>query len=102
LLATTSDGALPLTWMDSRADGVAVTPRSGVAVELQGLWGRACSTLARLSAHYADQELHGRAQAALGQLRQSFARRFWCTETRYPFDCIGVDEAGPQSFRDAS
>jgi predicted glycogen debranching enzyme len=102
LLATSSDAAAPLTWMDSRADGVAVTPRGGLAVELQGLWGRACSTLIQLSAHYGDPQLHARAQTALGQLRQSFARRFWCAETRYPFDCVSVDEAGPQAFRDPS
>ena len=47
--------AAPLTWMDSRADGVAVTPRGGLAVELQGLWGRACSTLAALAARYGDE-----------------------------------------------
>ena len=102
LLATASDVAAPLTWMDSRADGVAVTPRGGVAVEFQGLWGRACLTLAQLSAHYGDAALHERAQSALAQLRHSFARRFWCTETRYPFDCISVDEAGPSAFRDPS
>src|SRR5262249_13114294 len=58
LLANGSeDAATPLTWMDSRADGVAVTPRAEVAVELQALWSRACSTLARLAAHYADRPL---------------------------------------------
>ena len=102
LLASSSNASAPLTWMDSRADGVAVTPRGGVAVELQGLWGRACQTLAQLSGHYGDQALRERAEAALAQLRQSFARRFWCTETRYPFDCIGIDEAGPAAVRDPS
>jgi len=102
LLASASDPAAPLTWMDSSADGMAVTPRGGAAVELQGLWGRACSTLAQLSRHYGRPSLEERAQAALVQLRQSFARRFWCTETRYPFDCISVDEAGPAAFRDPS
>lgn len=96
------DAAMPLTWMDSRADGVAVTPRSEVAVELQALWGRACATLARLAAHYADRELEERARAALLALRTAFARRFWCAETRYPYDCISSDVDGPGSFRDAS
>lgn len=101
-LATAGDGAAPLTWMDSSADGMAVTPRGGVAVELQGLWGRACATLAQLSGHYGRPLVQERALNALAQLRQSFARRFWCTETRYPFDCISVDEAGPAAFRDPS
>jgi predicted glycogen debranching enzyme len=93
---------MPLTWMDSRADGVAVTPRSEVAVELQALWGRACATLARLAAHYGEHEIAERAGGALVALRAAFARRFWCAETRYPYDCISSDVEGPGSFRDAS
>jgi predicted glycogen debranching enzyme len=92
----------PLTWMDSRADGVPVTPRAGIAVELQGLWGRACTTLAALAAHYGDEALEQRALASRSALREAFARRFWCTETRYPYDCVGLVEEGPSSFRDPS
>jgi predicted glycogen debranching enzyme len=92
----------PLTWMDSRADGVAVTPRAGLAVELQGLWGRACGTLATLAARYGDSPTERRALAARAALKAAFARRFWCTETRYPYDCMSVIEEGPASFRDPS
>jgi predicted glycogen debranching enzyme len=103
LLANGSSGAIsPLTWMDSRADGVAVTPRGELAVELQGLWGRACRTLSSLSAHYGDAELHEQAARALAELRLTFARRFWCTDTRYPYDCISLAEEGPSAFRDPS
>jgi predicted glycogen debranching enzyme len=103
LLANGSNSlSAPLTWMDSRADGVSVTPRDELAVELQGLWGRACKTLARLSAHYGDGALHERARTAEAELRAAFAKRFWCTETRYPFDCISIDETGPGAFRDPS
>ena len=92
----------PLTWMNSRADGVAVTPRAGLAVELQGLWGRACSTLAALAARYGDDAMEGRALAARAALRAAFSRRFWCTETRYPYDCMAAREDGPAAFRDPS
>lgn len=102
LLANGSVDGAPLTWMDSRADGVAVTPRNELAVELQGLWGRACATLARLSAHYGNPSLQARALSAQAELRAAFARRFWCSETRYPFDCISIDEGGPGAFRDPS
>ena len=95
-------GTTPLTWMDSRADGVAVTPRNELAVELQGLWGRACATLGRLSGHYGHTSLQARALSAQAELRAAFARRFWCAETRYPFDCISIDEGGPGAFRDPS
>jgi predicted glycogen debranching enzyme len=92
----------PLTWMDSRAHGVAVTPRTGIAVELQGLWTRACSTFARLAAHYGEPELSRRAVDIRDRARAAFARRFWCAETRYPYDCISVDAFGPGVWHDNS
>jgi predicted glycogen debranching enzyme len=94
--------AEPLTWMDSRADGVPVTPRAGLAVELQGLWGRACSTLAALAAHYGDGTVEQRALEARAALRAAFSRRFWCAETRYPYDSMSASEEGPSAFRDPS
>ena len=103
LVANGNGGAAaPLTWMDSLADGVAVTPREGLAIELQGLWGRACATLTKLAGHYGDAALEARAQAARAELKATFARRFWCPETRYPYDCLGVPEEGPAAFRDPS
>jgi predicted glycogen debranching enzyme len=103
-LVANGNGSLaePLTWMDSRADGVAVTPRAGLAVELQGLWGRACSTLATLAARYGDTLIEQRALASRAALRAAFARRFWCAETRYPYDCMSSVEEGPASYRDPS
>ena len=102
LLANGGDPTEPLTWMDSRADGVAVTLRSGLAVELQALWAGACATLARLSTHYGRADVAQRALAALAAARSAFERRFWCAETRYPYDCLSIEEAGPGAFRDAS
>ena len=41
-----ASAAEPLTWMDSRIDGVAVTPRNGYQVEVNALWYNAlCYTL---------------------------------------------------------
>jgi predicted glycogen debranching enzyme len=97
-----SGAAAPSTWMDSLADGVAVTPREGLSVELQGLWGRACSTLATLAAHYGDESLAERARTARAELKAAFAKRFWCAETRYPYDCMSPSEEGPAAFRDPS
>lgn len=103
LLANGRPGDItPLTWMDSRADGVAVTPRGELAVELQGLWARACTTLGRLSAHYGDVEISASAMRAREELQAAFARRFWCTETRHPYDCLSIAEEGPSAFRDPS
>jgi predicted glycogen debranching enzyme len=102
LIANGADTPAPLTWMDSRADGVAMTPRNGIAVELQALWARACATLGRLAGHYGDEPLRARTEDALARLRASFTQRFWCAETRYPYDCISVEESGRSAFRDSS
>jgi predicted glycogen debranching enzyme len=45
LLAQGEPG-VALTWMDARVDGVPVTARSGKAVEVCGLWLRACEVAA--------------------------------------------------------
>lgn len=95
-------GDSPLTWMDSRADGAAFTPRSELAVELQALWARACATLALLARDYGDAELEARANDALQRLLQVFISRFWCDETRYPYDCVSVSSDDPRAFVDDS
>lgn len=92
----------PLTWMDSRADGVAVTPRRGLAVELQALWARSCEVLASAGRVAGDAELTERAEANLARLLEAFSSRFWCEETRYPYDCLSIEPEGPDSFADAS
>lgn len=102
LVANAPAGGPPLTWMDSLADGVAVTPRQGVAVELQGLWGRALRVLGRLSLQHGHNELHARVEAARQRLYLGFSHRFWCADTRYPYDCLSLEESGPGAFRDSS
>ncbi len=96
-------GSLPLTWMDSRADGVAVTQRAGLAVELQALWFSACRTLQALAGRAGDPgQVVDRARRAAEQLVEGFQARFWCEETRYPFDCLPIEATGVRSLCDMS
>lgn len=92
----------PLTWMDSRAEGSAVTPRSGFAVELQGLWSRACQVLVRLASKYGEVEVAQRAQLAGLALDRAFRARFWCDRTRYAYDCIAADASRQPAAADPS
>lgn len=92
---TTDDGLLatggildPLTWMDSRARGTAVTPRRGLAIELQALWSKACGVMASLAARQKDDLLAERAREARAVAIASFRRFFWCESTGYPFDVV--------------
>jgi predicted glycogen debranching enzyme len=78
----------PLTWMDARAAGGIVTPRNGMAVELQALWSNACRTLASLAAAAGETEIVERARTAGGRTRQAFLEHFWCKASNYPYDCI--------------
>lgn len=83
-----------LTWMDVKIGDWVVTPRTGKAVEINGLWHNALMSMAKF-AHVlgkpADQ-YHTMAE----KVRASFAR-FWCAETGYLYDVIdtpeGVDDA---------
>jgi predicted glycogen debranching enzyme len=88
-------GASALTWMDARTNTHLVTPRKGLAVELQALWSRACETLAFLARDAGDSPTEAAATAAAETLRAQFRHRFWCNQTGYPFDCVsGARHAG--------
>jgi glycogen debranching enzyme len=66
------------------------------------LWTRACATLGRLALHYAEPELSAEALGARDRARAAFGRRFWCTETRYAYDCISIEPQAPNAWQDSS
>jgi predicted glycogen debranching enzyme len=87
-LLVTRSAKTALTWMDSRTQLKPVTPRWGLAVELQALFSRGAETLASLASAYGDEALASRAQAIADRARAAFRKRFWCKETAYPYDCV--------------
>ncbi|HMA97485.1 MAG TPA: glycogen debranching enzyme N-terminal domain-containing protein [Polyangiaceae bacterium] len=96
LVWLTSDGLLanaaddrPLTWMNGQVGNWIVTPRRGIAVELQALWSRGCETLEHLARIYGHELVATQARQAREAAREAFRRRFWCADTDYPFDCVG-------------
>lgn len=101
LIVTPDDGS-PHTWMDSRSQGVLVTPRHGAAVELQALWGAGLATLETLATEYGDAELADGCRQRKAQLRESFQARFWCEATRYPYDCVSAGAGEDDSWVDAA
>lgn len=88
-----------LTWMDARVAGRPVTSRAGCAVEATALWASGCETLRRLAIGRDDPVLADRAQNACDRARRAFHERFWCAESRYPYDVVGESDTGA---RDAS
>lgn len=101
-LYAAADPGLALTWMDARIDDWVVTPRSGLPVELQALWARACDTLATIAAAAGDEALATRAKDAHERALFAFRGRFWCEETGYPYDVVSEASAGPAAWLDAS
>jgi len=81
LLAAGADG-VPLTWMDARVGGRAVTPRAGKAVEIQALWLNAL----RVGSAWVPER-----EALFERGRRSFAGRFWNEKDGCLYDVVDVD-----------
>ncbi|HEX2715247.1 MAG TPA: amylo-alpha-1,6-glucosidase [Candidatus Acidoferrales bacterium] len=86
----------PLTWMDARVDGRAVTPRIGKPVEVNALWLNAliamtqfARTLNRPSVFY---------EWMARRVTDSF-RRFWNAASGYCFDVIDGPDGNDGSLR---
>lgn len=99
-LLVTGAPNVALTWMDAQLSEEPYTPRRGLAVELQALWVRAASVVARLARQAGDVSLAERAASAADAARMAFRERFWCAETDYAFDCIGEVPRGPDAWQD--
>ncbi len=91
-----------LTWMDARVGGTPVTSRSGLPIEVQGLWTRACASLAWLAELGGDLQLASQAREACDRARGAFRRRFWCDRTDYPYDVVSVESSGEAAWADAT
>jgi predicted glycogen debranching enzyme len=99
-LVTAIERGVALTWMDAKVDGVPITPRQGVPVELQGLWSKGCETLAMLAAFYGHSALETAARACSNRARSAFKARFWCADTDYPYDCVSEVRDSAEAWSD--
>jgi len=97
-LITTGDGQTQLTWMDTKCEGVAFTPRYGKAVEINALWYNA---LCRLAQFYAGRNIesakHYRSMA--DKVATGFCELFWNEKCGYLNDCILPDGSVDASLR---
>ncbi len=91
-----------LTWMDAQVEKWIVTPRRGLAIEHQALWTKACETTSILAESRGEFRLRDMANEACQLARASFQRRFWCSQTEYPFDCISEDREIGGAWTDAT
>ena len=97
LLASGAGGDLPLTWMDARVDGRAVTERRGKPVEIQALWFNALRTMSDFARRIGEEDSSSGYLARAEECRASFLSVFPDDDGgRGLVDCVDG------SFRDRS
>lgn len=84
---------LPLTWMDCIIDGVAVTPRSGKAVEINALWYNAVCFCLEAAAACDDDKFIAQWKNVPEKIKLSFEHSFLKPGCDYLADYIDSDQA---------
>jgi predicted glycogen debranching enzyme len=77
-----------LTWMDARAGGREVTPRTGKPVEIQALWYNALRVMESLAHEFGFGEDERKYGASAARTRASFERQFWNEEAGCLYDVV--------------
>lgn len=79
-----------LTWMDAQVNGQPVTPRHGLAVELNALWFNALSFYLDYGAKF-GLLVDRRAVAARASVKRAFGPTFWLPDANYLADVVGAN-----------
>src|SRR5512143_1329191 len=87
-----------LTWMDAVVDGKPVTPRRGLAVEVNALWHAALKSAARLERLAGDHSRARDLEADAWHVARRFNEVFWSDEDDRLYDVVG-DEGPDRSLR---
>jgi len=97
-LITGGDKNTQLTWMDTKVNGVAFTPRHGKAVEVNALW---YNSLCLLAQYFTDinAELAKDYHNLADKVEINFRRKFWNADKNCLYDCIGPDGTIDSSIR---
>ena len=95
-LITAGDERTQLTWMDSKCDGVAFTPRFGKAVEINALWYNSLMLVKNLEFGIENLEFY---ESMTDKVRASFCELFWNKDKGYLNDCIREDGSVDDSLR---
>ena len=72
-----------LTWMDAIANGKAVTPREGFAVEINALWYNAVGLTLELAKKFNDKKFIDDWKDIPEKIKKSFINVFWCEKCQY-------------------
>lgn len=80
-----------LTWMDAQINGVPVTPRTGMAVEIQALWYNFLKTLNYLKLELSDTTFINRIRKITASLEKNFEVFFWNSRRNCFYDRIEME-----------
>ncbi len=101
-IRTVADGLLhsgapgvQLTWMDAKLGDWVVTPRRGLAVEVNALWYNALRVLADFENEFSNATRAKEIKSRAERVRRAFNRTFWLEEKEYLADV--VDHRGPDA-----
>jgi len=82
---------VPVTWMDAIVDGIPVTPRTGLAVEVNALWYNAIRFALELAEISSDKEFIGDWQPIADRIPAAFVDTFWIANSNYLADYVDGD-----------
>ncbi len=77
-----------LTWMDAMVDNRPVTPRAGLAVDLNALWYNAICFSLEMAKLAGDKTFISEWKDIPARLQASFKNMFWSVDNSYLADCI--------------
>jgi predicted glycogen debranching enzyme len=80
-----------LTWMDAVIDNKPVTPRIGLAVEVNALWYNAICFALELAGNAGDREFVDLWKPVAEQIPAEFVNTFWYEEGKYLYDYVHGD-----------
>ncbi|MDR0969361.1 MAG: amylo-alpha-1,6-glucosidase [Lentimicrobiaceae bacterium] len=84
---------MALTWMDVYSEGTPVTPRYGLAVEVNVLWYNALSYAITLAETDSKSKIFAKKwRAIVEKINQSFEATFWDQEAGYLADFVNEEE----------
>ncbi len=89
-LITQGEPGVQLTWMDAKVGDRVITPRHGLAVEIQALWYNALLTGAELCRVAGDPPRAAEWTSLAALARTSFLRAFWSDDLGYLADVVNA------------
>jgi predicted glycogen debranching enzyme len=90
-LIEAGDSSTAVTWMDTAINGVPVTPRHGMAVEINALWYNALMFYSEIAGKN-NEESEAVCYLDLAEkVKASFRETFWCHKRRHLYDVVHGD-----------